>query len=137
MTDIRRIMIAVYEPDADAERHAELTRYLLRELAEVSDARFSDDDTVPEPGARGAGAIEMTAALAVVLEHTAALAPHVANVVRVVRSWLSRSSEPMRTVSIKYDDLELELTPTDADEQRRLVDAFLAAMARKLDAEER
>ena len=135
VTDTGQLGITVREPGADPDRHDELAGYLLRELSEVSDVRRNWNGGVAIPGARGS--LEMAGALAVGLQHSAALVPHAATVVSTIRGWLSRSAEPARTVEVEYDGLKLKLLAASAPEQDKLVDAFLNALTRKLDTEGR
>jgi len=129
MLDTSHLVITVAEPEADDERRDELAGGLLRYLrsADVTDARRSGSGTAV-PGTRGMDS-STVGALLVALQGTAGLLSEVSSVVALVRDWLALGKGPARTISVTYGDLSCTLGCATAEEQDRLVAAFLKAMA--------
>jgi len=107
-------------PDGDEEEIAELALRLRDELREVDGAasvRLARDAPAP-PGAKGA-AVEWGTLLVGVVSSGALTA-----LVTTASSWLGRQRGG--SVRVRIGDDELELTGATSEEQRRLVDAWLA-----------
>jgi hypothetical protein len=116
-----RIAIGL-EDDADASAVDQETLRLRRELLEL------DVDTVerpsggpPPPGAR---ALEAAVLGTLVVTATQDL---VGAVVRVVSNWLGRRSN--RHVTLEIDGDSIEVSDPSAEEQHRLIEAFLTRHA--------
>jgi hypothetical protein len=108
--------------DGDEEEVAELALRLRDELREVdgASARLARDAPAPH-GAKGA-AVEWGTLLVGVVSSGALTA-----LVTTASSWLSRQRGG--SVRVQIGDDELELTGATSEEQRRLVDAWLARHA--------
>lgn len=137
MPDTIPLALTVTGGDADDDRRHELAGFLLGELrsARVGDARRAGGGPAA-PGTRGVD-LQTVGALLVVLQNSAALVTDVASVVSLVRGWLGRSTDPARTVDMRYGKLHLKLGNATAAQQDQAVAAFLAALAHELDPEER
>ncbi len=109
-------------PDGDEEEVAELALRLRDELREVdgASARLSRDAPAPT-GAKG-DAVEWGTLLVGVVSSGALTA-----LVTTASSWLGRQRGG--SVRVRIGDDELELTGATSEEQRRLVDAWLARRA--------
>ena len=106
-------------PDDDAERVAEATLQLRRELLDLDvEAVELPSRGEPPPGTR---AVELAALGALVV--TAAKSQLLGPVVAAVRVWLGGA--PQRTVKLELDGDVLELTGVSSKEQRRLTDEWL------------
>jgi hypothetical protein len=110
------------EPDADAADLEEATLHLRRELLEldVQDVERPTDGP-PPPGTR---AVEVALLGTLVVTATHEL---VSAVVRVVARWLGR--RPDRSVKLEIAGDSIELTDPSAEDQRQLIEAFLARHA--------
>ena len=119
-TDVVRVEIEVgVEPDADADELDEATLQLRGELLELDvEGVERPAAAAPPPGAR---AVE--AALVGTLMVTAAKDLGGA-VVGAVADWLSRRRS--RSVKLQIDGDCIEVTDPSADDQRQLIEAFLA-----------
>ncbi|MFF9485312.1 MULTISPECIES: hypothetical protein [unclassified Streptomyces] len=108
--------------DGDQEELDELTLQLRERLLEldVEDVETVRSGDVPD-GAKPADAIAV-GALAVTLAPLA-----LRSVLDLVRTWIE--NRPVRTVSVTLGDDSLELEAASSADQRRIVDAFLAAHA--------
>jgi len=108
------------EPDADAAELDEATLKLRRELLQldVADVECPADGHPPPPGTR---AVE--AALLGTLVVTAAN-DLVGAVVRAVASWIGRRQN--RSVKLEIDGDSIEVTDPSAEDQQRMIEAFLA-----------
>jgi hypothetical protein len=106
-------------PDGDEEELAQLALRLRDELQEVDGAavRLAREVAAP-PGAKGA-AVEWGTLLVGVLSSGALTA-----LVTAASSWLGRQHGG--SVRVRIGDDELELTGATSEEQRQLVDAWLA-----------
>jgi hypothetical protein len=108
-------------PDADAEELDSLTRRLRDRLLELD-----VDDVRPAPAARAvpdgakSGELIVAGGLAVTLAPVLVRA-----VLRLVETWMT--NRPLRTVTVTVDGRSIELGHATREEQRRLVDAFVAA----------
>jgi len=111
-------------PDSDAEELAELTRRLRGELLDL------DVDAV-EPATAGAApagakAVELLAIGGLVIRF-AMRSEVLRSVVDATGAWLSRQQG--RSVKLTLDGDTLEVTGVSSDEQRRLVDLWVARHA--------
>ncbi|HZD69624.1 MAG TPA: hypothetical protein VFA45_12130 [Actinomycetes bacterium] len=112
------IQVAV-GPDSDAERVAEATLQLRRELLDLDvEAVELVRAGEPPPGTR---AVELAALGALLV--TFAKSQMLTAVVAAVRSWLARSQQ--RSIKLELDGDVLELTAVSSREQRRLTDEWL------------
>ena len=109
-------------PNGDEEEVAELALRLRDELHEVDGAsvRLAREAPAP-PGAKGA-AVEWGTLLVGVVSSGALTA-----LVTTATSWLGRQRGG--SVRVRIGDDELELTGATSEEQRRLVEAWLARRA--------
>jgi hypothetical protein len=105
--------------DADPEHVTGLTDQLRSELLEldVNDVALDREHEVPE-GARGA---EMAVVGALLVKLGPAL---VAPVVRVIQSWLQRSSA--RSVELELNGQKITVTGASSADQERLISAWIA-----------
>ncbi|MFC5955266.1 hypothetical protein ACFP51_12440 [Streptomyces pratens] len=109
-------------PDSDQEELDELTRHLRERLLELDVDRVEPVRSGPVPaGAKPVDAIAV-GALAVTLAPIA-----LRSVLGLVQTWIE--NRPVRTVSIALGEDSLELEAVSAADQRRLIEAFLAARA--------
>ncbi|MFJ3302527.1 hypothetical protein ACIPSA_05300 [Streptomyces sp. NPDC086549] len=109
--------------DVDQEELDELTAQLRRRLLEldVDDVRVGRSDG-PVPEGAKPGELIAVGALAV------SLAPAVLRpALRLVETWMR--NRPVRTVKVDVDGRTLELNHATAEQQQRLVEAFLASTA--------
>lgn len=113
-----RIDVGV-EPDADAAELDEATRQLRQELMELDVEDVERPSAGPAPP--GTRAVEAALLGALVVTATQEL---VSAVVRAVTGWLGR--RPGRTVKLEIGGDSIELTDPSAEDQRRLIEAFLA-----------
>jgi hypothetical protein len=118
-----QVSLQVGASDADAEELATLASHLRDELLELDVERVDLLRAGPAP--EGAKAVDVLALGGLIV--TLAKSAGVAQVIRVVRGWLSRDSR--REVEIQMDGDVLKLTGVTDDEQRRLVDAWIARHA--------
>jgi Effector Associated Constant Component 1 len=114
MTEIR-LHIGGY-PDSDAEERADLAWRLREEMLGLGVDKVAHPSTQPPPGAKG-GAVEW-AQLVVTL---AGSAPPL---IMALQGWLGR--HPSAAVTLEIDGDTLTLGEASPDEQRRLVETFLA-----------
>ena len=110
-------------PDADDEELAQLALRLRAELDGVDDAsvRLARSGT-PEPGAKSGEAVEWGTLLVSTVTSGALTA-----VVRMANSWVSRQRGGAISVRIGAD--ELVLTGASTEDQRRVVEDWLARRA--------
>jgi hypothetical protein len=125
--DRAMVLVTIEESGADDERLDELTSVLSAELlsADVDDvARVSAGDAPP-----GARAVDLAAigALLVTLQTSIAA---VDRMVAAVRSWLGRGSTE-RSAELVVGDVTLRLTGSSSDQQDRLIEEFVRAVAAK------
>lgn len=110
------------DPDSDAEELNEATLDLRRELLELDVgqvARPAGDS--PPPGARAADAGVLGALL------VTATPELVTAVVNTVASWIQRRlNRGVKSVKVEIDGDSIEVTGVSKEEQRRLIEAFLA-----------
>lgn len=107
------------ETDVDQEELDELTTQLRQRLLElaVDDVRVGRSDEAVPKGAKP-GEILAVGALAVTLA-PAVLRP----ALRLVETWMQ--NRPVRTVRVEIDGRTLELGHATAEQQQRLVEAFI------------
>jgi hypothetical protein len=123
------VLVRIDESGADDERLDELTSVLSAELlsADVDDvARVSEGDA--PPGARAAD-FAAIGALLVTLQ-TSIAAVH--RMVAAVRSWLARGSTE-RSAELVVGDVTLRLTGSSSEQQNRLIEEFVRAVATRVD----
>ncbi|WP_443049551.1 hypothetical protein [Streptomyces sp. HD] len=110
-------------PDSDQEELDALTLLLRERLLEldVDRVELASGRTVPE-GAKPGAAIAV-GALAVTLAPLA-----LRGVLSLLETWLQ--NRPVRRASITLGDAQLDVEAVSSAEQRRLIDAFLAAHER-------
>jgi hypothetical protein len=114
--------------DADAEEVADLTSQLRQELLELDVDAVELARSGPAPA--GTKAVDVLAIGGLIL--SLAKSSALTHVVKVVQGWLSRDNR--RQVEIQMDGDVLKLTGATDDEQRRLVDAWIARHAATADA---
>lgn len=108
-------------PGADAAELAELVEHLRNELLDTDVQRV---DLVSEgPAPQHAKALEMLALEKMVVAAARAV-PSVQDVVSAIRSWVGRNA--VRSVKISLDGDVLEVTGISSEDQRRLIDAWVA-----------
>jgi hypothetical protein len=113
--------------DADAEEVADLTSQLRQELLELDVDAVELARSGPAPATK---AVDVLAIGGLIL--SLAKSSALTHVVKVVQGWLSRDNR--RQVEIQMDGDVLKLTGATDDEQRRLVDAWIARHAATADA---
>jgi hypothetical protein len=105
--------------DADAEELERLTSQLRGQLEELDVEAVEPIPGGPAPD--GSKALDWAALGGLLVQ----LGPGaITAVVSTIQAWVSRDSK--RSVTIKSGDRELVLTAATADQQERLVEAFLA-----------
>jgi Effector Associated Constant Component 1 len=109
------------EPDADAAELEGAASQLQQELLELDVDTVERPAGAPPPGTRGVE-IGIIGTL-VVGAGRAAIGP----VVNAISAWVARRSS--RTVRITLDGDSLELTNASAEDQRRLIESFVARHA--------
>lgn len=122
-----QVLVRVQESGADAERLADLADNLRTEILalDVDDVRPVSDGAAP-PGSRAMDVAAVGALLASLNGSTEALG----HLVRTVRSWLGRGANAVpRTVELTVGDKTLRVTNASGEQQDRLVEAFIAAVA--------
>jgi hypothetical protein len=111
-------------PGGDADEVVEATLQLRRELSDLDvDAVGVPGTDEPPPGSR---AVDVATLGALVVQITDSQL--LAAVVATVRSWLAGS--PRRSIKLQLGGDVLELTEVSSNEQRRLIDEWLARHAR-------
>ena len=119
----RRIVVAVDKVDADAARLETLSLQLPEELLTTGAEDFTRLTTgEAPPGTRGLDLASAGALVVSVPNSVAALS----QVVETVRRWLGRAGGG-RAVESTISDRHLRLTGASAEEQARLINAFLEA----------
>lgn len=128
MDDVIEMTLSVTEPDADDHRLAVLADYLRNHLHELAVGELgAARGGVAPPGTRGTD-LETIGTILVTVQSSVEL---VSAVITAVRGWLARGSAGTRTVKLKVGEAELELAAATPHQQDRLVNAFLAAVARE------
>jgi len=113
-----RVDVAV-APDADAAELDDATLQLRRELLELDVSRVERPaGDSPPPGARAAEVAVVGTLLVTVTQQV------VAAVVRAVTGWIGRRDS--RSVKLEIAGDSIEVTDPTAEEQRSLIEAFLA-----------
>jgi Effector Associated Constant Component 1 len=110
------------EPDSDAGELDEATLQLRRELLEldVLDVKRPSEGPAP-PGTR---AVDATVLGTLVVTATQGV---VGAVIQAVMGWLAR--RPNRSITVGIAGDSIEVTDPSAEDQRRLIEAFLARHA--------
>jgi hypothetical protein len=117
------LSLLLEEDGADPERVDQLTGHLRRELAQLDVERVRPLPAGEAPaGTRGLDATAVGGLLVTIGQSATGLAA----VVTAIRSWLSRSPAPSRTVRLELDGDVLELSQASQEEQDRLVQLFLS-----------
>jgi hypothetical protein len=108
-------------PDADAAELADLAGLLRAELldADIEAVELAREEGAP-PGAKAVDALAV-GQLVVALSQSL---PVLRSVVATVRDWVSLRR--VRSVKIQLDGDVLEITQVSGEEQRRLIDAWIA-----------
>jgi len=117
-----KLQILLAEEDAEAERVAELTRYLREELLEldVDDVTALPGAEVP-PGARAVGGTEIGALLVTLGSSTNALN----QVITVIRSWLGRHHDAHPSLHLQMDGDVLEIRKATDEQVTEAFEMFL------------
>jgi hypothetical protein len=118
-----QLSVQVATSDADAEELATLASHLRDELLELDVERVDLLRSGPAP--EGAKAVDVLALGGLII--TLAKSAGLSQVIGVVRGWLSRDSR--RQVEIQMDGDVLKLSGVTDEDQRRLVDAWIARHA--------
>ncbi|WP_181139792.1 hypothetical protein [Streptomyces sp. Ru71] len=125
-TRARLLLRVLADSGADPEAAERQLRWLWEELAELDvDSLSSVTATEPVPGAKGDG--QVVGALLVTLSQSPQL---LTAVLDVAGQWLGRLRGAPCTVRIELDGDVLELSHASAEQQERLVEAFVARHAR-------
>ena len=110
-------------PDADAEEVAEATAQLRRELLELDvDSVKAPEGGPPPPGSKAAEVLAIGSLIVTLVKSTGLGA-----VVHTIQSWISRQQQ--RSVKLAIDGDTLEVTGVSSDDQRRLIDEWIARHA--------
>jgi uncharacterized protein YidB (DUF937 family) len=110
-------------PDADAEEVAEATAQLRRELLELDvDSVKAPEAGPPPPGSKAAEVLAIGSLIVTLVKSTGLGA-----VVHTIQSWISRQQQ--RSVKLAIDGDTLEVTGVSSEEQRRLIDEWIARHA--------
>jgi precorrin isomerase len=113
-------LAVVCEAGVDEEELADLVAHLRRRVLELD-----VEDVRPAPGDTGAPEGAKSCALVAVAALVVGLAPTVLrSVVHLVETWMR--NRPVRTVKVDVGGRVLELGRASAEQQQRLVEAFLA-----------
>jgi hypothetical protein len=122
-----KVLVKIDEGDADADRLAELSEDLRAELLglDVQDVTLVRAGQSP-PDSRGTD-LATAGLLLVLIKDSMDLVGHM---ITVLRSWLGRSTTS-RTVELTVGDRTLRLTNASSDQQDRLVEEFVRAIAGK------
>ncbi len=123
-----QVLVRVDEHGACADRLAELADALRTELLALD-----VDDVKPAPGGDpppGSRAFDVAAAGAL-LASLSGSAELISHVVVAARAWLGRGDAAAadRTVELTVGDKTLRVTGASGEQQNRLIDAFLRAVA--------
>ena len=126
------LQVTIDESDSDEQRIDELALSLRRELLSADVARVARKPAgPPAPGSRGLDAVTVGTLLVAVTGS----AFSVTQVVNVIRGWVGRSSTDCGVeISVGRSVLKLAGPPTE--DQRRLIDQFLGAVASPPPAED-
>jgi Effector Associated Constant Component 1 len=112
------------EQGADDQELAQLAGKLRRELLHLDvDAVTHAGGGKPPPGAKAVGVVEVGGLIVHLLKSSTLLGA----VVGAVQSWLSGHGG--RSVKLELDGDVIEVTGVSSDQQRRLVDAWIARHA--------
>jgi len=116
-----RLLIAIGEPGADAERLQSLSDGVRTELLEldVDEVRPVRTGEVP-PGARAVDA----AAVGAFVVSLGGSAEALNQILTALRSWVGRSRAP-RSVEMTVGDKTLRISDASLDQQDRLIDTFV------------
>jgi hypothetical protein len=117
------LTLLLSEDGADAERVETLTRHLRHELDQLDVERVCTLTTGQAPEGSRAFEVAAVGGLLVALgDSTQALG----KIVAAIRSWLTRTPGPVRTVRLELAGDVLELSQASAAEQDRLVELFVS-----------
>lgn len=119
------VRLGVAERGADNHRLEELSLRLRDELLALAVQSVERPAAGAAPDGTRAGPAEIAGALVVTLQPTIQL---VGALVAVVRDWLRRSGQ-QTTVRVEIGGDVLELSGSDSETQRRLVDHWIAQHA--------
>ena len=109
------------DDDAGAEERDELARALRAELLDL-DVESVERPEAPAPdGTRGAGAVELGTLLVTFGQGALGL------VTSTIARWVQRRGG--RSVSLELDGDKIELSGVSAEDQRRLIETFVARHA--------
>jgi hypothetical protein len=112
------------EQGADDQELGQLAGKLRRELLHLDvDAVTHAGGGQPPPGAKAVGVVEVGGLIVQLLQSSTLLGA----VVAAVQSWLS--GHQGRSVKLELDGDVIEVTGVSSDQQRRLVDAWIARPA--------
>ncbi|MFF8970223.1 hypothetical protein [Streptomyces sp. NPDC014995] len=118
----KQLLILLSEEEAEAERVAELTRYLREELLDldVDDVRTVPGGEVPA----GARAVDVTQ-IGSLLVALGGSATALSQVVTVLRSWLGRNRQERPSLRLTLDDDVLEISEATDEQVTEAFDLFL------------
>ncbi|WP_122614515.1 hypothetical protein [Streptomyces sp. Tu 4128] len=122
LTELR---ILASDVDQDVEATEQALSALRTDLLDAGVDSVKPVAAGPAPRGSRSASLQVIGALAIILEPAA---PLLSSVVTVVQDWISRVGQ--RTAILEIDGDRLELTGVDPAEQRRLADAWLAAVER-------
>lgn len=109
------------DADAGAEERDELTRALRAELLDLDVESVERPETPAPDGARGAGAVELGTLLVTFGQGALGL------VTGTIARWVQRRGG--RSVTLELDGDRIELSGVSAEDQRRLIETFVARHA--------
>ena len=109
------------EPDAGAEERDELARALRDELLQLDVDAVDRPETAAPDGTRGAGAVELGTLLVTFGQSALGI------VTSTIARWVARRGG--RSVTLELDGDRIELSGVSADDQRRLIETFVARHA--------
>jgi hypothetical protein len=109
------------DADAGAEERDELARALRAELLELEVEAVDRPEEPPPAGTRGAGVIELGTLLVTLGQGALGL------VTSTIARWVQRRGG--RSVTLELDGDRIELGGVSAEDQRRLIETFVARHA--------
>ena len=120
------LVIQVQADQADAEEIADLTAQLSAELLQLDVDSVEQATAGPAPeGSKGTSVLAVGTLLVRLLKSPAVLG----SVTGALRSWLSR--RPGRSIELTLDGDAVKVTDISAEDQRRLIDAWIARHAQQ------
>jgi hypothetical protein len=118
------LVIQVGADEADEEEIAELSSQLSAELLQLDVLSVEPTTAGPAPeGSKGLPLVAVGTLLVKLLKS----APVLSSVTATLQSWLSR--RPGRSIELTLDGDTLKVTDISAEDQRRLIDAWVARHA--------